>query len=184
MKFMLYFKAKREGPQFFEELKGGLRRAKGPFFIGVGAVDRGVSMDVTAVVERTVEAVGFELVTMERAGNGLIRVFIDHPEGITVDDCVLVSDQLTRVFTVENIDYGRLEVSSPGMDRPLRKPEHFARFVGEKVKLKLRMARATRKVFQGTLLEVGAGGVKVLIDEGEAEFGFDEIDKANLVPAF
>jgi ribosome maturation factor RimP len=141
-------------------------------------------MDVVAVVERTVEALGFELVTLERSGHGLLRVFIDHPDGITVDDCVLISDQLTRVFTVENIDYERLEVSSPGLDRPLRKPQHFERFLGSKVKVKLRVARNTRKVFQGTLMAVLPEGIKLLLDEGEAEFGFEDIDKANLVPEF
>ena len=123
-------------------------------------------MDLHQVVETTVEGLEFELVALERAGRGLLRVFIDHPEGITVDDCVLVSDQLSRVFTVENVDYERLEVSSPGMDRPLIKPAHFARFVGAQVKLKL------------------DGGVRIELDGGPAEFAFDAIDRANLVPEF
>lgn len=141
-------------------------------------------MDLQQVIETTVEGLDFELVALERAGRGLLRVFIDHPEGITVDDCVLVSDQLTRVFTVENIDYDRLEVSSPGMDRPLIKPAHFARFVGEQVKLKLRVPRDGRKVFAGRLLEVMDGGVRIALENGTAEFAFDAIDRANLVPEF
>ncbi len=141
-------------------------------------------MDLQQVVETTVEGLEFELVALERAGRGLLRVFIDHPEGITVDDCVLVSDQLSRVFTVENIDYERLEVSSPGMDRPLIKPAHFARFVGAQVKLKLRMPREGRKVFAGKLIEVLDGGVRIELEGGPAEFAFDAIDRANLVPEF
>ncbi|MDE3011372.1 MAG: ribosome maturation factor RimP [Pseudomonadota bacterium] len=141
-------------------------------------------MDLQQVIETTVEGLDFELVALERAGRGLLRVFIDHPEGITVDDCVLVSDQLTRVFTVENIDYERLEVSSPGLDRPLAKPAHFARFVGNQVKLKLRAPREGRKVFAGRLLEVTEGGVRIELEKGPAEFAFDAIDRANLVPEF
>jgi ribosome maturation factor RimP len=141
-------------------------------------------MDLQQVVETTVEGLEFELVALERAGGGLLRVFIDHPDGISVDDCVLVSDQLSRVFTVENVDYERLEVSSPGMDRPLIKPAHFARFVGSQVKLKLRAPRDGRKVFSGRLLEVQDGGVRIELGSGPADFAFDAIDRANLVPEF
>jgi len=141
-------------------------------------------MDLQQVVETTVEGLEFELVALERAGRGLLRVFIDHPEGITVDDCVLVSDQLSRVLVVENVDYDRLEVSSPGMDRPLIKPAHFARFVGAQVKLKLRMPRDGRKVFAGKLLEVLDGGVRIELEGAPVEFAFDAIDRANLVPEF
>lgn len=141
-------------------------------------------MDLQQVVETTVEGLEFELVALERAGRGLLRVLIDHPEGISVDDCVLVSDQLTRVFAVENVDYDRLEVSSPGLDRPLNKPAHFTRFVGEQVKLRLRVPREGRKVFAGRLLEVMQGGVRIELEGGPAEFAFDAIDRANLVPEF
>jgi len=141
-------------------------------------------MDLMQVVETTVEALDFELVALERAGRGLLRVFIDHPDGITVENCVLVSDQLTRVFTVENIDYERLEISSPGLDRPLRKPEHYLRFVGEQVKLRLRLPREARKVWSGRLLEVTDNGIRLELDSGPADFAFDVIDKANLVPEF
>lgn len=141
-------------------------------------------MDLQQVVETTVEGLEFELVALERAGRGLLRVFIDHPEGITVDDCVLVSDQLSRVLAVENVDYERLEVSSPGMDRPLRKPAHFLRFVGEQVKLKLRVPRDGRKVFSGRLLAANDAGVQIELENGPAEFAFEAIDRANLVPEF
>ena len=141
-------------------------------------------MDLMQVVETTVEGLNFELVALERAGRGLLRVFIDHPDGITVENCVLVSDQLTRVFTVENIDYERLEISSPGLDRPLRKPEHYQRFIGELVKLRLRVPREARKVFSGRLVEVTPSGIRLDLESGPADFAFDVIEKANLVPEF
>ncbi|MDP1940284.1 MAG: ribosome maturation factor RimP, partial [Gallionella sp.] len=76
-------------------------------------------MDVVKLVETTVTGLGYELVDVERSGRGMLRVFIDKSEGISVEDCQVVSNQLTRLFTVENIDYDRLEISSPGLDRPL-----------------------------------------------------------------
>ena len=82
-------------------------------------------MDVVKLVETTVNGLGYELVDFERSGRGLLRVFIDKPEGILVDDCQTVSNQLTRLFMVENVDYDRLEVSSPGLDRPLKKEADF-----------------------------------------------------------
>ncbi|OYV92911.1 MAG: ribosome maturation factor RimP, partial [Ferrovum sp. 37-45-19] len=102
-------------------------------------------MDVVKLVETTVSGLGYELVDLERSGRGLLRVLIDKPEGISVDDCQVVSNQLTRLFMVENVDYGRLEVSSPGLDRPLKKEADFVRFAGEKVQLRLRMPLAGRK---------------------------------------
>jgi len=89
-------------------------------------------MNVVKLVETTVNGLGYELVDLERSGRGMLRVFIDKPEGISVDDCQVVSNQLTRLFLVENVDYDRLEVSSPGLDRPLKKEADFVRFAGEK----------------------------------------------------
>jgi len=96
-----------------------------------------VFMDVVKLVETTVNGLGYELVDFERSGRGVLRVFIDKPGGISLDDCQTVSNQLTRLFPVENIAYERLEVSSPGLDRPLKKEADFARFAGEKVQLKI-----------------------------------------------
>ena len=82
---------------------------------------------------------GFELVDWELSPRaGLVRVFIDKPEGVDVEDCARVSNHLTHLFTVENIDYDRLEVSSPGLDRPLKKLADYARFAGEEAQLTLR----------------------------------------------
>src|SRR5437667_159959 len=91
------------------------------------------------LLERTLPALGYELVDCEmHAGGGLVRVFIDKPGGVDVEDCAHVSNHLTHLFAVENIDYGRLEVSSPGLDRPLKKEADFARFDGREAQLKLR----------------------------------------------
>src|SRR5690606_3878070 len=96
------------------------------------------------LIEKTVSGMGYELVDFEQAGRGLLRVFIDNPmgdegepEAITVDDCERVSNQLTHVFAVENVDYARLEVSSPGLDRPLKKLADFVRFAGCEAVVKL-----------------------------------------------
>jgi len=139
---------------------------------------------------------GYELVDLEQAGRGLLRVFIDfpataeaEPEAITVEDCEKVSNQLTHLFAVENVDYERLEVSSPGLDRPLKKLADFARFAGSEALVKLRMpmpAVANRKSFQGILHAPEGETLKLEFEgkEGPAmlEFTLADVDKARLVP--
>lgn len=112
-------------------------------------------MDVRALLESTLVGLGYEFVDLELTRSGGFRLFIDKPEGITVDDCVLVSNHLTRLFMVENIDYDRLEVSSPGLDRPLKKEQDFVRFTGQLAKVKTRMPLEGRKNFHGRLCGVG-----------------------------
>lgn len=112
-------------------------------------------------VERTVTALGYELVDTERSAGGLLRVYLDRVPGrvydtgagefITVDDCEKVTRQLQHVLEVEAVAYERLEVSSPGLDRPLKRPADYARFVGEAVALTLKMPFQGRKKFQGVL---------------------------------
>src|SRR5512138_3832653 len=96
-------------------------------------------LSLETVVEPVVAGMGYELVDLQ-AGNGgrMLRLFIDKPGGIGVEDCAAVSRQLSRVLEVEGVDYERLEVSSPGLDRPLRKESDFARFVGQKAQLRMR----------------------------------------------
>lgn len=118
-------------------------------------------MDVSAVVKTTVLALGFELVDFERGG-GMFKVYIDKPEGITVEDCAAVSNQLTRVFMVENVDFERLEVSSPGLDRPLKTIADFQRFIGVRVKVRLHELVDARKRFDGALVAVD--GDKITFD--------------------
>ena len=106
------------------------------------------------VVERTLAGMGFELVDARASGGWrFLTIFIDRPGGITVDHCAEVSRQLSRVFEVEGIDFDRLEVSSPGLDRPLRKPADFERFAGSRVDVKMRMKDVDgRKRFTGLLV--------------------------------
>ena len=141
-------------------------------------------MDVIKLVEQTVGGLGYELVDVERSGRGLLRIFIDKPQGICVEDCQLVSNQLTRLFTVENIDYDRLEISSPGLDRPLKKEADFIRFAGQKAQLKLRMPIATRKNFVGIIGAINEGVLQMDVDGVPVEIELANVDKARLVPTF
>lgn len=142
-------------------------------------------MDVVSLVEKVVTGLGFELVDFETSPRArLLRVFIDIERGVTVDDCAAVSNQLTRVFEVENVDYDRLEVSSPGLDRPLKKEADFARFAGQEVQLRLVMPVGNQRNFVGVLLGLEAGVVSVQTAKGEMRFPLDEIEKARLVPKF
>ena len=139
-------------------------------------------MDVVKLVETTVNGLGYELVDFERSGRGVLRVFIDKPGGISLDDCQTVSNQLTRLFPVENIDYERLEVSSPGLDRPLKKEADFVRFAGEKVQIKLRMPMAGRKNFIGVIGAVSGGILQLDMDGSQVAIELSNLDKARLVP--
>jgi ribosome maturation factor RimP len=118
-------------------------------------------MDVSTIVKTTVSALGFELVDFERGG-GMLKVYIDKSTGITVEDCAAVSNQLTRVFMVENIDFERLEVSSPGLDRPLKTIADFEKFIGVRVKVRLHQPVDARKRFDGAVLAVD--GDKITFD--------------------
>jgi len=116
-----------------------------------------VTDELTALVERTVTGLGYELVDLERAGHGLLRVTLDTPQpgGIGLDDCERVSRQLMHLFAVENVDYGRLEVSSPGLDRPLRGARDFERFIGAEVTLQLHSPHEGRRKLRGTVVASG-----------------------------
>lgn len=142
-------------------------------------------MDVEGLVEQVVSGLGFELVDFETSPKGrLMRVFIDIERGVTVDDCATVSNQLTRVFEVENVDYDRLEISSPGLDRPLKKTADFERFAGDEVQVRLRMPIGNQRNFIGVLEGLSEGVVRLRTEKGEIAFPFDEIEKARLVPKF
>ena len=137
------------------------------------------------LIEQTAEGLGYELVDFETSPRGrLMRVFIDSPNGITVDDCATVSNQLTRIFEVENVDYDRLEVSSPGLDRPLRKPADFERFAGQEVQVRIRMPIANQRNFAGVLQGLKDNVVTLETERGSMEIPFEEIEKARLVPRF
>ena len=135
-------------------------------------------------VEITLTGFGYELVDLEVSGRGLMRILMDKPEGITVDDCELVSNQLTRLFLVEGVNFERLEVSSPGLDRPIKKESDFIRFCGQKAQLKLRMPLSGRKNFVGILGAVENGFLRLDVEGGVVEIELSNIDKARLVPVF
>lgn len=154
-------------------------------------------MQLSDLIESTVVGLGYELVEFESSPRArLLRVFIDKPEGvasrITVDDCALVSNQLSRLFEVENIAYDRLEVSSPGLDRPLIRAHDFQRFAGAEIQLKLRVPLGNQRNFSGVLEglaepspEAGTSAVVRLRVEGMVhEFALDNIDRARLIPKF
>jgi ribosome maturation factor RimP len=137
------------------------------------------------LLERTLPAMGYELVDCEmHAGGGLVRVFIDKPGGVDVEDCAQVSNHLTHLFAVENIDYGRLEVSSPGLDRPLKKEADFARFDGREAQLKLREPIGNARRLKGVLrgIDSGAGVVRLETADGTHAIPLANIDKARLIP--
>jgi ribosome maturation factor RimP len=170
-------------------------------------------MNWQSAVERTVTGLGYDLVDAEKSAGGLLRVFIDHVPGstesaagqfITVDDCEKVTRQLQYVLEVEGCAYERLEVSSPGLDRPLKQAADYARFAGEQVELTLKEPFKGRKKFTGELQALGDGWRLVLVNrvkkpgkkadksatvatpEGESDlaldFSIEEVREARLVP--
>jgi ribosome maturation factor RimP len=145
-------------------------------------------MDLNTLLETTVVGLGYELVDVEMSPRGrTIRVFIDTPgkeSGVDVEDCAKVSNQLSRVFEVENIDYDRLEISSPGLDRVVKKAEDFARFAGQEIQIKLRIPQGGRRNFQGELLGCKDGKVGLRLEKDDVELEFNNIEKARLVPRF
>lgn len=143
-------------------------------------------MDLRGVLEPSVAGLGYELVDLELSNRGrLIRLFIDKPNGVTVDDCVIVSNHVSRLLAVEmDFDYDRLEVSSPGLDRPLRKEEDFRRFSGEKAQVKLRVPMDGRKNFAGVLRGAEGGVLSLEVDGTVLAIDLANLDKARLVPNF
>lgn len=140
-------------------------------------------MALSELLESTLEGLGYELVDLERSPRGkLLRVFIDKSGGVNVDDCVAVSNHLSRLLAVENVDYDRLEISSPGLDRPLKRASDFIRFAGESVKLKLRVALQGQRNFVGILREVNDGVLKLEVDGKMLDLELSNLEKARLVP--
>ncbi|MDY3330636.1 MAG: ribosome maturation factor RimP [Pelistega sp.] len=145
--------------------------------------------DLYTLTEQAIAGLEVELIDVERAALGLLRITIDKPDGINIEDCEQVSRLLSRVYEVENIDYKRLEVGSPGVDRPLRTLADFKRFAGERVEVKLHTPIDNRKVFSGVLsikdeqsntfcltFDVKKNETQVI------EFVYEDVDKAKLDP--
>jgi ribosome maturation factor RimP len=144
-------------------------------------------VDVAQVLDSTVTGLGYELVDYEfGARGGMLRVFIDRPVGqaggIAVEDCERVTRQLQRVLEVEGIDYSRLEVSSPGLDRVLKKPADFRRFAGEKAEVRLRAPLNGRRRFVGVVRSARDDGIDLEVDGALVSLAYVNMDKARLVP--
>ena len=142
--------------------------------------------DLYGLIEKTVTQLDYELVDLEVSNRGkVLRLFIDKPEGITIDDCVLVSNQLGNVLAVENdIDYDRLEVSSPGLDRALKRDADFIKFADSRANVKVRMPIEGRKNFLGTLKGVDDGDLSIDVEGVIFKIALTNIDKARLAPEF
>jgi ribosome maturation factor RimP len=136
------------------------------------------------VVEPAVTGMGYELVDVQASNGGrLLRLFIDKPGGVTLEDCAAISRHLTRVLAVEGIDYERLEVSSPGLDRPLRKASDFVRFAGQRADIRMRTPDASgRRRFVGVLRGAESGRVSVELEGQTVALALDDVDRARLVP--
>ena len=140
-------------------------------------------VDLGELLHRTLPALGYELVDWDRSGgSGLVRVFIDKPQGVDVEDCARVSNHLTRLFAVENVDFDRLEVSSPGLDRPLTKLADFARFAGCEAKLTLREPLDGARRVKATLKGTDGDSVRIETPAGARSLAYAAIERARLVP--
>jgi len=140
------------------------------------------------MLEPVVTGLGYELLEIEfqpRGRDGLLRLYIDQPAGITLDDCERVSNQVSAVLDVEDPIPGAysLEVSSPGLDRPLRTAAHFAAAVGSRVRIELRLPRDGRKCYTGNLLAAEDDKLVVDVDGTPYTLVLSEVDKARIVPA-
>ena len=153
------------------------------FFLPLLIFEAEVPARLLELLERTLPPMGYEVVDCDLSPSGrLVRVFIDKPGGVDVEDCASVSNHLTRLLAVEGIDYDRLEVSSPGLDRPLKKESDFARFDGQEAKLRLREPIGNARRLTGVLRGVAAGVVRLETPEGVRAIPLANIDKARLVP--
>jgi ribosome maturation factor RimP len=144
---------------------------------------------LTDLIAPVVVSLGCELWGLEYLTQGrytTLRIFIDGPNGVSLDDCEKVSRQISSVLDVEDPIDGEytLEVSSPGLDRPLYNEAQYARYVGETVNLRLRIARDGRRRFKGVINKVESGNLLLQVDNQEVTLLIDTIDKGNLLPRY
>lgn len=149
----------------------------------------GKEQDLRQLLAPAVEALGYELWGLEyqvHGRNKLLRVYIDSENGINVDDCAAASRQMSAVLDVEDPIAGEyvLEVSSPGMDRPLFTLDQYRHYVGESIQLRLRSAYEGRRKFSGRLVAVEDDEIVLAVDEHEYLLPIELIEKANVVPRF
>jgi ribosome maturation factor RimP len=150
---------------------------------------RAPSPRLQELIEPIVRGLGYELVGLEwlsRSGSALVRLYIDREGGVTIDDCEKVSHQISGALDVEDLVHGpyTLEVSSPGLDRPLFTPAHFARYAGQEVKIRTHVPVDGRRNFRGTIRAADETKVLLSVDGADVALMFDQIEKANLVPVF
>jgi ribosome maturation factor RimP len=150
-----------------------------------------VTTKVHTLIETTLSAHGYEMIEAEFVrARGIWRVFIDRPDSrrgvdrINVDDCSAMTEALLDVFESEQVEYEFLEVSSPGMDRALTKPNHFERFAGEMVKLTLEPAVDDLRKLNGELLGFESNQVRVMVDGAERKVPYANVSRARVVPQF
>lgn len=143
-------------------------------------------LDLYVLLEQALIRLGYEMVDLEISNHGkLLRLFIDKPGGVNIEDCALVSEHVSYLLAVEHdVDYDRLEVSSPGLDRVLKKERDFERFAGSKVILKVRVPVDGRKTFTGMLRGIDAGSIIIECNGIEQRIAMGNVDKARLVPEF
>lgn len=140
-------------------------------------------MELNELLETTVSGMGYELAGIERpARGGLLRIYIDRPGGVTVDDCATVSHQVSRVLAVERINYERLEVSSPGLDRLLKGERDFTRFAGQRARVRVRLPVDGQRNFVGVVREAGAGRVQLEVEGRVLSLELGNVETARLVP--
>ncbi|QCR07501.1 ribosome maturation factor RimP [Brenneria rubrifaciens] len=159
-----------------------------PFFYVLGVGLSTLEQKLTAMISAPVEALGYQLVGIEfiRGRQSTLRIYIDSEDGITVDDCADVSHQVSAVLDVEDpiaVAYN-LEVSSPGLERPLFTVEHYVRFIGEEATVVLRMAVQNRRKWQGVIKAVDGEMITIIVEGKDEVFALSNIQKANLVPHF
>ena len=143
-----------------------------------------MTFDVEKFIKNMTHQLGYELVDLEIINHGqLLRVFIDKKGDVNIDDCVLVSNHLNHALSVEeDFNYDRLEVSSPGVDRVVKKLEDFDRFNGEKIKVKTKILISDRRNFSGILRGTKGNNILLELDESIIEIDWDNIDRARLDP--
>jgi len=142
--------------------------------------------DLETLIEKLVTQLGYELVDFETINGGqILRIYIDKGDLIDIEDCTKVSNHVNNVLSVEtDYDYERLEVSSPGLDRVIKKLNDFDRFKGEKIKIKTRFAIENRKNFKGILSGTKGESIMIEVDNESLLIDFENIDKARLDPDY
>lgn len=154
------------------------------FLLGYAApiIERQKYMKINKILEETIPGLGFELVDVEITPAKIIRVFVDKDGGISVEDCANISNHLSKVFLVEEVDYNRLEISSPGLERPLKKIEDYVRFIGRLAKIKTHDAIDNNKSFQGYIERVANEEITLKLEDGNLfSVEFVDVSRGRLI---